>query len=92
MSCKQKRLISPKNEVVELCDVNSTELNKYYDSMFLKLRNFTKNLTELRIMRKQLSVRTCVEIEHSFIYFLTFGEQPKATDKIQKIELNYDTQ
>jgi len=43
-------------------------------------------------MRNQLSMRTCVEIEHSFIYFLTFGEQPKATDKIQKIELNYDTQ
>tara|TARA_Y100001963_G_scaffold138563_1_gene203502 strand:+ start:1100 stop:1378 length:279 start_codon:yes stop_codon:yes gene_type:complete len=92
VSYKLTRLISPKNKVKELCEYIFRELNKYYDSTFLKLRNFTKTCSELRIMRKQLSMRTCVEIEHSFIYFLTYREQPKATVKSQKIELNYDTQ
>ena len=88
MSCKQNRLISPKNEVVELCDVNSTELNNYYDSTFLNFRNLTKTPIKLRKLRKQLSMRNYVEIVNSFIYFLALGKQPKAKLKCLILELN----
>ena len=88
MSYKLTRLVSPKNEVIELCEIKMKELNNYYDSTFLNFRNLTKTPIKLRKLRKQLSMRNYVEIEHSFIYFLVLGEQPKAILKCQNLELN----
>lgn len=61
------------------------------DYAFLKLRNFTKNLIELRKTRNQLSMRTYDKLEHRFICNFVFREQPKATVNSQKTELINDT-
>ena len=88
MSYKLTRLVSPKNEVNELCKIKMKELNNDYDSTFLNFRNLTKNPIHLRKLRNQLSLRNYVEMENSFIYFYGIGEQPKAKLKCLILELN----
>ena len=67
--------------------ISKLSIKSIYNYMFLKLRNFTKNLVELRKPRNQLSMRTCVKLKHRFISYQPFRGEPKAIVKAEKWEL-----